>query len=550
MASGLRMRLPRLWSRARAVRFVFRSLAFSGFLLAVQGPTFAVNYSWLGGSGSWGTNSNWTPNGVPTTNDTADVSGPNGTVVNLLTSSGSSGVAITVRSGNTLLGNGAESTNAQRLGNGSILTNQGTIENAVIQTGSTVANTGLIQANGAGKYMNLSQNFTINNSNGSLRAVNGGIVNVVNNNAAGVTVSGGTLSVDSTSQLRQIGGANTLTLSNLSATNSGTVSITMNVDGGGASREGRVTLSGTTTFDNFGTINISLVSPTGSGTGTRTAQITTGSTAAFTNRSTATLNILNSTTATAGTTAAYFQMNATGFNNDGAINITTTGSSAGTAQFRAPTVGFSNAGAINVDGPLSSIQMAGQTFTQTAGSLSLINGGMMTAGSVLINGGALRGTGTIAAPVTIGGVLAPGNAGIGTLSVSNNVTWNAGNSWLFQLGDAAPTLAGASAATDSDLLNVGGAFVAGTGTSFTFDFGGTGSDGWYKLVDYTSTSFSTGTNTQFSASNLPSGKTATFVVDSGSSAVYVQIVPEPATIVLAGMGVVFAGLVARQRRRV
>jgi hypothetical protein len=38
-------------------------------------------------------------------------------------------------------------------------------------------------------------------------------------------------------------------------------------------------------------------------------------------------------------------------------------------------------------------------------------------------------------------------------------------------------------------------------------------------------------------------------VDSGSNAVYVQIVPEPSTIFLAGMGVVFAGLVARQRRR-
>jgi len=41
----------------------------------------------------------------------------------------------------------------------------------------------------------------------------------------------------------------------------------------------------------------------------------------------------------------------------------------------------------------------------------------------------------------------------------------------------------------------------------------------------------------FQASNVPSGKTATFVVDAGSTALYVQIVPEPGAMALAACGV-------------
>jgi fibronectin-binding autotransporter adhesin len=424
------------------------------------------------------------------------------------------------------------------------LSNAGTIENAYIQQGNAITNTGIIQATGTGKFMGLTLNFNVGgmtNTGGTLRAINGGTLRFYSSNP----VTGGTLSIDSTSRLQLISGNGFLTLNNLTGRNDGTMTITMNVDAGGTSRSVAANLTGTTMFDNYGAIDLSLVSPTGSGTGSRTAEFNVSSTSTFTNRSTGTLSILNSTTQTAGTSSAFFQMNATGFNNEGIITITTNATSAGSAQFRAPNVDFSNAGSITVDGPLSSIQMAGRTLTQTAGSLSLINGSTMTAGAVLINGGTLLGTGTIAAPVTIGGVLAPGNGGIGTLSVTDTVTWNAGNSWLFQLGAAAPSLAAATAATDSDLLNVVGAFNAGTGSGFTFDFAGTGSDGWYKLVDYTTTSFTSGSS--FQATNVPAGKTANFTVDSGSSALYVQIVPEPTTVILAAVGLGILAYAASRR---
>ena len=289
MAGGMQTKVGWIGraSRGHAGMFVFRSLAFSGLLLAIHAPALAVDRSWLGGSGSWGTSSSWTPTGVPTTGDTADVSGTNGTVVSLLTTSGSSGVGITVRSGNTLLGNGVSGNTPQRLGNGDTLTNQGTIENAVIFTANTVTNTGLIQANGAGKYMNLAAAVTFANTGGTVRAVNGGILNVISN----VTVSNGTLSIDSTSSLQFRGDNRTFTLNNVAATNNGTMTLGMNVNATN-DRSVQTNLNGTTTFDNFGTINLSLVSPAGSTSGTKNSQMVVASAATFTNRSAGTLNVL------------------------------------------------------------------------------------------------------------------------------------------------------------------------------------------------------------------------------------------------------------------
>jgi hypothetical protein len=317
-----------------------------------------------------------------------------------------------------------------------------------------------------------------------------------------------------------------------------------------------LSLTGTTTFDNYGTTVVRFTSGTVTGTAgtTKTVSMQVGSTATFTNRSTGILNIQQFQTNNPSnfTLSSFFQLNAAGFNNEGTINISTTGSSTGSARFRTGTaVGFANAGVIEVDGPLSSIEMNTGTFTQTAGSLSLVNGGRMTAGSVLINSGTLLGTGTIAAPVTIGGILSPGSGGIGTLSVSNNVTWNAGNAWRFELGTPGATLAAAiSGSSSGDLLALTGGFSQGTGSTFTFDFANTGTDGWYKLVDYASTTFTSGTNTNgFQATNLPAGKSANFVVDSGSTALYVQIVPEPGTLALAGIGIGMGYLTLWKRRR-
>ena len=205
------------------------------------------------------------------------------------------------------------------------------------------------------------------------------------------------------------------------------------------------------------------------------------------------------------------------------------------------------------DGVLSLSRAAGNGYTGgtiVRGGTLLVNNTSNSgvgSGAVTVDAGAfLGGTGRVSGAVTVDGGIAPGSTGIGTLTTGSGVTWNAGNSWLFQLGASAPSLAAATAGTDSDLLAVSTAFTKGTAGSFTFDFGNSGADGWYKLVDYASTTFASG---DFQATNVPSGKTANFVVDPDSTALYVQIVPEPGTLVLAGIGMGMATLSFMKCRR-
>jgi autotransporter-associated beta strand protein len=176
-------------------------------------------------------------------------------------------------------------------------------------------------------------------------------------------------------------------------------------------------------------------------------------------------------------------------------------------------------------------------------------------GAVTVNSGAaLGGNGsivtapTVAIPnpvTTVSGSIQPGNS-IGTLTVENDLLWNAGNAWVFELGMASSTLFGAmSEESTSDFLNITGGgsdFLRGTGApgSFVFDFANTGQQGFYKLVDWTGTT--TFTSADFSSVN----GTGVFIVDENEG-LFVQIVPEPSTyaMILGGLG---ALLLFRRRR--
>jgi fibronectin-binding autotransporter adhesin len=177
--------------------------------------------------------------------------------------------------------------------------------------------------------------------------------------------------------------------------------------------------------------------------------------------------------------------------------------------------------------------------TVTAGSL-IIDGDQSAATGVLsvASGATLGGSGTIGGATTISGTLAPGNS-IGTLTVANNVTWNGGENWVFELGASGPSL-GSPGVSDLLAITGGNNFLKGTGSSWTFDFAGTGESGWYKLVEWAGGMTDFGA-LQFSGVNLSGGFYSEFSIEN--DALYVNVVPEPSTYALLalGLGVLASG---------
>ena len=195
-------------------------------------------------------------------------------------------------------------------------------------------------------------------------------------------------------------------------------------------------------------------------------------------------------------------------------------------------------GATNITGGLLEVATGGSLAAESAvtvsnsGSQFIVNGTVN--GSLQVNASTtLSGSGTIKS-ATIDGILAPGNS-IGTLNAAGDVTWNDNEAWVFELGSAASTLALAgSGSSIQDMLNITGNFNKGSGTSFTFNFGGVADNGYYKLVDWTGTTgFASG---DFFASNLASGQSGSFIVDTDTSALYLNVIPEPGAAVLSTLG--------------
>ena len=93
------------------------------------------------------------------------------------------------------------------------------------------------------------------------------------------------------------------------------------------------------------------------------------------------------------------------------------------------TLSLGNAGSLTADG-LGIVALAGGTNvwgggTTLNGAITLLVNGVLDGGAVAVNNSTtLGGNGTILGPVTVDGILAPGNSGIGTLTVSNSVVLN------------------------------------------------------------------------------------------------------------------------------
>lgn len=173
------------------------------------------------------------------------------------------------------------------------------------------------------------------------------------------------------------------------------------------------------------------------------------------------------------------------------------------------------------------------TTTVNTGTL-LINGNQSGAtGVVTVNATAsIGGTGTVGGAMTLssGSFLAPGDGGVGALSATT-VTWNPGAQLVFDLGAAGASIASPGT---SDFLSLSGSLVKGGGVGgFTFDFLNSGEAGVYRLITAID-GLGTFAASDFTASNLATGLTGSFSIDSGS--LYLTVVPEPAAWALLSVG--------------
>ena len=167
---------------------------------------------------------------------------------------------------------------------------------------------------------------------------------------------------------------------------------------------------------------------------------------------------------------------------------------------------------------------AGRLTVNNSSGSATGNGNVYVAAEAILSG-----NGTVAGPVYVSGAISPGES-IGTLTVGNNLTWNAGDAWMFDLGTAASSAAAIAGESTQDSLVIGGEFLKGTGENWTFDFRETGSLGWYRLISWSNgTTFA---SDDFVATNLKDGKNGDFAVDTEAKALLLHVVPEPGSTML------------------
>jgi hypothetical protein len=219
---------------------------------------------------------------------------------------------------------------------------------------------------------------------------------------------------------------------------------------------------------------------------------------------------------------------------------------------------ISGTGGFAVDG-LGTVVLTGSTSYSGAtavnsGSL-LVDTFLSTSSSVTVAAGAtLGGSGSISGPVTLAGTLSPGAESSFGLLTLGSLGLNATATTLLGIGgtgrgatyDAIDVSQSAGLSYGGD-LSLSFSDVFGDGTSFGL-FGFTGSpSGSYASVtasgSYGALTFSNSGGVWTAAAT--NGQTLTFTEATGS----LVIVPEPASVVLAGIGASLAALIALRRRR-
>jgi autotransporter-associated beta strand protein len=211
-----------------------------------------------------------------------------------------------------------------------------------------------------------------------------------------------------------------------------------------------------------------------------------------------------------------------------------------------------------VDG-LGTVVLTGST--SYSGATAVNSGSLLvetflpnTSGVTVAAGATLGGSGSISGPVSMAGSVSPGaSGGFGTLSFSSLSVTGSSTTLLGIGGTSRGTSYDAIDVTQASALTYGGdlslsfADVFADNTSFgLFGINGTPSGSYASVTASGSYGALTFTNSggvwTAAATN---GQTFTFTEATGS----LVIVPEPVSVVLAGIGASLAALVALRRRR-
>ena len=413
---------------------------------------------------------------------------------------------------------------------------------------------------------------------GAVPASGYAVIDTVTGKVNGIVITNpGTYAANETPTITLTGGGGTI------AAITTTALTTANVSGGLTKiGTGTLTLSGTNLYSGPTTISAGTLKAGVASVSNVSGAFGNNSAVTMANVSGATLDITGFNTQIGSITGG----GATGGNVLlGAATLTIGGDNTSPAAY-AGVISSTGAGAITKIGSGTTYLSGGNTYTGptqvNAGTLSVgvASVGSLGSTAVTVGGGTatgtptLGGTGTIGGLVTISsanggavGTIAPGNS-VGTITLNGGLNLQAGAKWAIEIASSAnPGTPGSGGSTigtlpnptSNDFINItsGGATIS-SGTVFAIDGGGqtfsASSNYSYQIAQGAGDQSALNINSlatpgQFTFSNVSnSGELSLSVTGDSSGRIYLNVTPEPGTILgLAAAGMGLAGWIRRRK---